>query len=222
MFEYLQIFWIAFVLGLSGAMTPGPMLAYTIHSAVRRGWTVGALVVIGHGIVESTLVVLIFVGAAAFLTDPTALRVVGGIGAALLALMGAMMLLGVRKLSFSDIRAGKAPVSKIDHPVLGGVAMTAVNPTFPLWWAALGVSMVTTYGTSVTNLAVFYAGHITSDLAWYGAVSTVVGQGRSFISDRAYRLFIAACALFLIFFALKFGYAAVTGAQTQMAPPRLS
>jgi threonine/homoserine/homoserine lactone efflux protein len=222
LFEYLQIFWIAFVLGLSGAMSPGPLLAYTVHSAARRGWTVGALVVVGHGIVESTLVALIFVGAATFLTNPATLRIVGGVGAILLALMGAMMLLDAKKLSFSRIREGTGHVSRIDHPILGGVAMTAVNPMFPLWWAALGVSMVTTYGTNVTNLAVFYAGHITSDLLWYVTVSTIVGQGRSFISDRVYRFFIAGCALFLVCFAVKFGYAALTGASAAIAPPQLS
>ena len=185
-------------------MTPGPLLAFTVNSAAKRGSSVGFLIVLGHAIIESTLVITIFVGAATFLTDKTLLRVIGGVGAAVLAAMGVMMLRGLKNLSFSAILSGTSTPSKVEHPLLGGIPLTAVNPTFPVWWAGLGLGLVTTYGTSVANVAVFYAGHITADLVWYLFISLAVGHGRRFISDRTYRLFIGACALFLVWLALTF------------------
>jgi len=45
------IFSLSFVMSLSGALMPGPMLTYTIARAVRSGragWLLGPRVVIGH------------------------------------------------------------------------------------------------------------------------------------------------------------------------------
>jgi len=211
LYTFAQIFAIAFISGISGAIMPGPLLAFTVNSAARRGPKVGVLVVIGHAVVESTLVVLIFVGAAAFLTNVTVLKVLGGAGAAVLAFMAAMMFRDAARVSLSAILSQSAPPSKIEHPVLGGILLTALNPTFAPWWAGLGFAMITKYGTTVPNLVFFYAGHITSDLLWYCTVSSVVGRGREIISDRMYRAFICACALFMLALAAMFAWSAVEG-----------
>jgi len=212
--SFAGIFAAAFVLGLSGAMTPGPLLAFTISSAAKRGPYVGFLIVLGHGILESTLVVLIFLGVATFLKSPLVLRIVGGAGAVVLATMGVMMLRDLPKMSLaaavSGARGGGGTLG-IENPVLGGLALTALNPTFPVWWAGMGVAMVAKYGTTVENICVFYAGHITSDFVWYLAVSLVIGHGRQFISDRVYRIFIGICAAALVAFAVLFAHAAITG-----------
>jgi threonine/homoserine/homoserine lactone efflux protein len=212
--SFAGIFTAAFVMGLTGAMSPGPLLAFTITSAAKRGPYVGLLIVLGHGILESTLVVLIFVGAATFLKNPAVLRAVGGAGAVVLATMGVMMLRDLPKMSLAAAVSGAraaAGTLGIENPVLGGVVLTALNPTFPVWWAGMGVAMVAKYGTTVENVCVFYAGHITSDLAWYLAVSLVIGHGRQFISDRVYRIFIGICAAALVAFAVLFAHAAITG-----------
>ncbi len=211
MSEIVQIFAFSFFVGLSGALLPGPLLAFTVHQAAKRGPHVGAWIVLGHGILESTLVVAIFVGVAGFLQSLTVLRVISVSGAAVMAFLGIMMLRDARKLSLSAVLKGEAPPSKIDNPVLGGALMSALNPTFPLWWATTGLALVAKYGTTVPNIIIFYAGHITSDLLWYYMMSNAIGRGRHLISDRAYKLFIAACALFLVSFAAYLAYCGFTG-----------
>jgi threonine/homoserine/homoserine lactone efflux protein len=57
-------------------------------------------------------------------------------------------------------------------------------------------------------VALFYAGHILADFAWYSLVSGAVAQGRRFLSDQIYRGFLACCGLFLFAFG---GYFAVQG-----------
>ena len=54
--------------------------------------------------------------------------------------------------------------------------------------------------------AVFYSGHVLSDLAWYAAVSESVHHGRRLLSDASYRWLVGLCALLLMAFAAYFGY----------------
>ncbi len=209
------IFVVAFLTGLTGAATPGPLLAFTVTAAARRGPSVGFLVVAGHAIIESTLVMIIFLGAATILNNVALQRVTGAVGAVVLVVMGALMLRDLPKMSLcatlSDaIAEGRRP-SRLQHPVVGGLLLTLVNPTFPVWWAGVGFALVAQYGTTLGNVGVFYAGHISSDLLWYVLVASVVALGRRFISDRVYRVFIGACAIFLIVIALAFAWNAVTG-----------
>ena len=55
----------------------------------------------------------------------------------------------------------------------------------------------------------FFSGHLLADLAWYALISTAVGKGSSFFSDRVYRGVIAACAGFLVVFACYLLYGVV-------------
>ena len=48
----------SFMIGFSGAMMPGPMLGVTIDGSLKRGFLAGPLVVLGHGILELLLVIV--------------------------------------------------------------------------------------------------------------------------------------------------------------------
>ncbi|MBC7104924.1 MAG: LysE family transporter, partial [Firmicutes bacterium] len=75
------LFATAFAVGLSGAMMPGPLLTLTIAESARRGWKVGPLVILGHGLLEGILVLVLVVGFAAVLTRQgvtTAIAILGG------------------------------------------------------------------------------------------------------------------------------------------------
>ena len=54
-----MIFSLSFLLSLSGALMPGPLLTYTIVRTLRtaeRGWLTGARVIAGHAALESVLI----------------------------------------------------------------------------------------------------------------------------------------------------------------------
>jgi len=49
----ISIFIISFLIALSGALAPGPLLAVVIAETPRRGFKTGPLVIVGHGILET-------------------------------------------------------------------------------------------------------------------------------------------------------------------------
>ncbi len=209
-----DIFLFAFTTGLSGALIPGPLLAFNIHSAAKRGAHTGFLVVTGHAILEASIVVAIFAGASRFFQNQTTLRIIAGAGAVTLAAMGIMMIRQAPRLSLAAIVAGEKPPSRIENPILGGFFISLINPSFSLWWIAIGLSLAARVDPTPTNVAVFYSGHISSDFAWYVFVSFIVGFGRKHIPDGFYRGLIVVLALMLIGYACMFGYGALTGVRT--------
>ncbi|MDP2718929.1 MAG: LysE family transporter [Dehalococcoidia bacterium] len=56
------IFTTSFVIALSGAMMPGPLLAVTISEVARRGFWAGPLLVLGHAILELSIVAALAFG----------------------------------------------------------------------------------------------------------------------------------------------------------------
>jgi len=101
--ELWLIFTTAFVVGLSGAMMPGPLLTVAIGESARRGFIAGPLIVLGHGILEAALVAALALGLAAFLA---AAAVAKGI-----ALVGGLFLIYLGWGMFKDARAGKVALA---------------------------------------------------------------------------------------------------------------
>ena len=85
-----------------------------------------------------------------------------------------------------------------------------------VWWATIGLGLVArAQKVGLLGILIFFLGHQAADFAWYSIVSTAVGKGRRFFSDRIYRGIIAVSALVLIGFALYFGW---SGAERLILP----
>jgi threonine/homoserine/homoserine lactone efflux protein len=192
----------SFIVALSGALMPGPLLTVTVGEAARRGFWAGPLIILGHALLEAALVLLLLAGVGVWLHRPAILGVVALMGAGMLGWMG----LGLIRAS----RHGRLQIDSQSHsglnPVLAGVLMSLSNPYWLIWWLTIGLGYVifaARYG--FLGVALFYLGHIAADLAWYSLVSGAVAQGRQFLSDRVYRGFLAGCGLFLFGFGGYFG-----------------
>jgi len=192
----------SFIVALSGALMPGPLLTVTVGEAARRGFWAGPQIIVGHALLELALVALLLIGLGAFLNRPLILGSVGVLGAALLGWMGVMLLKASRYSHLElDPQAGAGL-----HPVISGVLMSAANPYWLIWWLTIGLGYVmfsSKYG--VLGVALFFLGHILADFAWYSLVSGAVAQGRRFLTDGLYRGFLAGCGLFLFAFGGYFG-----------------
>jgi threonine/homoserine/homoserine lactone efflux protein len=196
----------SFIVALSGALMPGPLLTVTVGEAARRGFWAGPLIIVGHAALELALVLLLLVGLGAWLHRPLILGTVAVLGAGLLAWMGVMLLKASRHSRLEFAVHNNFGL----HPVLAGILMSAANPYWLIWWLTIGLGYVmfaTRYGAA--GVALFFIGHILADFAWYSLVAGAVAQGRRFLSDGIYRGFLAGCGLFLFAFGGYFGFQGV-------------
>jgi threonine/homoserine/homoserine lactone efflux protein len=201
------IFATSFVIALSGALMPGPLLTITLSESARRGFSAGPLIVLGHGIMELILVLLLLLGLAPVLSNDYVVGTVALVGAVVLIWMAVGMIRTLPSLTLQPVTAG----SRSTHPVWAGILMSLANPYWAIWWATIGLGYVLySLKMGLPGVISFFTGHILADLAWYATVSFTVAHGRRFMSDRMYRGIIGCCAVALLVFGIYFG---LTGAQ---------
>ena len=163
---------LGFVVGLSGAMMPGPLLVYTIAESMRRGWKTGFLVIVGHAAVEAALMAFILAGVGYMMTSETFVRLVSILG-------GVVMVhtaFGLAKSSWGK-EAGRAEMRY--GAVTGGILFTAFNPGLPIWWATAGARLLLEGMRSAGLFGAFLVvvGHWLADLGWYLLVSVLISRG---------------------------------------------
>jgi threonine/homoserine/homoserine lactone efflux protein len=198
------IFVSSFVIALSGALMPGPLLTATISESSQRGFIAGPLLIAGHGLLELFLVTILILGLAPFFQLPAVFVVSAIAGSAILLWMAGGMLRSLPGLSLNVApRQGR-----LNHPVFSGIVMSVSNPYWIIWWATIGIGYILySRQFGMWGLVFFFTGHILADLVWYSSVAAVVAGGRRFLTDRLYRGLIAICSVFLIAFAGYFAYA---------------
>jgi threonine/homoserine/homoserine lactone efflux protein len=186
---------VAFI-SLSGVIMPGPIFATTIakgYQDARAGLKVSA----GHAVIELPLIVAIFLGFEAVLKDEAVFAAIGIIGGAFLLYMGVSMFR-------TKIDGGQVQGSKLG-PFSAGIALTAVNPYFLLWWATAGASLISlATGFGLMMLPLFAAVHLACDFGWLQFVSFSVNRSRTFLTGERYRLLFGGCGILLVIFALYF------------------
>ncbi len=196
------IFISSFIIALSGAIMPGPVLTLTISESTKRGFIAGPLIVLGHAVLEILLLVLLVLGFADLINNPALLGIVGIAGGSVLLCISFDMLKDIRQIRL-DLSIGK---SARGGPIIAGILTSLANPYWIIWWATIGLGyVIISMKLGFIGVAVFFAGHILADLLWYSAVSLLVSRGRKHISDRIYRGIIGTCAVMLVFFGIYFG-----------------
>ncbi len=132
-FSVPTIFATSFVVALSGAAVPGPVLAVVIGETVRRGFWAGPAIVLGHGLLELLAVALVAVGVAAI--DP------GGGAVAVISVLGAVVLvwvaLGLYRTAHAAGGLGVAadrvdPRGHVGGLVVAGAIVSVANPYWSL------------------------------------------------------------------------------------------
>ncbi|HSA37392.1 MAG TPA: LysE family transporter [Methanoregula sp.] len=198
LYEILSTLVLGFLIGLTGALAPGPTLVATINASLAGNWTAGLKVTLGHIVIETALFFLIILGLAAVASPYTsAIAVIGGIA---LIIFGVMTVSGCRSASLSTT---KAQVTA--DPYMAGLLTSAANPYFWIWWLSVGSALLISSLEGGLILAViFMIGHWGADASWYVFVSTGVAKGRTILSDTIYHRIMAACGVFLVLFGIYY------------------
>lgn len=192
----------SFVVALSGALVPGPLFTFTVAESAKRGAAAGPLIIIGHGMLELSLVVLIILGIVPFLASPSARTLISVAGGIALIYMGYRLIRDSRTGRL--LISGEAGQSGI-HCVLSGVVGSISNPYWSLWWLTIGMGyLVSSLKFGVIGVAVFFTGHILADLGWYSLISLGISKGKKIMGDKGYRFLLFLCGASLVVFGIWF------------------
>lgn len=203
--ELALLFFNSFVVGFSGALMPGPLLAVGIAETPRHGPKTGPIISIGHAISEIAVVVVLALGSASIAENETVTSVIAVIGGLALILMGLSM--GYDALRSRVDYTGTIGDAKASRRFLAfkGITATLSNPFWFVWWATTGLAfLVKSMEFGWIGPVVFYFGHIMSDFVWYTVVSILIWQGKRILMGTGLKILIVACSVFLVYLGVSF------------------
>ena len=223
--NFLSTFWVifsfSFLVALTGAMSPGPLLTYTIIKSVqtsKHGYLMGLWIIIGHAILELGIIILLLLGFSFILKNIIVIRVVGIVGGLILVFFGLSI---VRDVYLGNVSAdflnppdmqnheAASSISRgLENPVIGGIMVSMSNPYWWVWWATIGLAFMTQFDISFRQwpkLVAFFLGHEAGDLIWYLIVSTLSFFGLRHLNKKAYYGILVFCAIFMIIFGIYLG-----------------
>ncbi len=191
-------------ISLSGVMAPGPVTAATIALGARNRFA-GALMAIGHGIVEFPLMILIILGMDAILKSTTTKIVIGFAGGFFLLFMAILMIRSLSRTQNQEVKVTRS------GPVVTGIVLSGGNPFFLIWWASVGLNLaITAVDFGIWAFALFAILHWLCDLIWLSFLSWASFKGAVLLGPRNQRIVLLICSLALLVFGLFFIYNAAT------------
>ncbi len=213
--QALQLGAAAFVVGLSGAMSPGPYLTVTIARTMRKGPLSAALMLVGHALLEALLIIGFAFGLDVFLKRPTVVTALSLIGGAVLLWMAWGLGRGAWTGSIvSDLEHSEEEAVREwrGGSVATGALVSLSNPYWTLWWATIGVKLASD-GLAIGPIGVlaFFIGHELADITWYSFVIFAVSRGRGLLSPRVYRIIMGVLAVVLVVLGARFVVSGIGG-----------
>lgn len=154
------------VISMSGVMAPGAMTAATIAQGTRNRWA-GALISVGHGVVEIPLIFALMLGLHFFFEIAAVKIAIGLLGGLFLLWMGYGMM---RQIQHPQTDQKNSQFSS--GSIAAGIILSATNPYFLLWWATVGLNLaIGAKNLGMIALVVFAIVHWTCDLVWLSFLS---------------------------------------------------
>ncbi|MCL4429613.1 MAG: LysE family translocator [Chloroflexi bacterium] len=165
------------VISLSGVLMPGPLFAVTLKKA-STSKAAGALIAVGHGLVEFPLMFLIFFVLSQFDIPSVVQVAVGLVGGFLMIFMGVQAFRNRHKQE-------EAKASLKRDSVLVGAWTTAANAGFILWWLTIGTTLILNAKLfGLLGFSVFAGVHWLTDFSWYTVVALLIFKSQRFWSER--------------------------------------
>jgi threonine/homoserine/homoserine lactone efflux protein len=195
----LAIFGTSFVVALTGALMPGPLLAVTIGEVTRRGFWAGPLLILGHGILELATVLALIFGLGHLVEDnQSAGHVISIVGGVILVVMGASTVINSRRQKGLPLSV-QGNKGRSGMLLVSGIVISLSNPFWFIWWVGIGLSyLVWAQKLGAAGVAAFFSGHFLADFGWYTLISFVIVSGKKVIKDAVYQWLLFACGIVLV------------------------
>ena len=219
--DFWLIFSFSFLVALTGAMAPGPLLTYTIIKSAgtnHRGYLMGLWVITGHALLEMGIILFLLLGFSYVLRNIIVVRIIGVLGGLILLFFGCSIIrdLFAGRISTRFLNPGeekRAGVHATDNrglknPIIGGITVSMSNPYWWVWWATIGLAFIVQFDISFRQwpkLIAFFLGHEAGDLLWYLIVSSLAYFGMRHMNKKVYYGILALCGIFMILFGMYLG-----------------
>ena len=183
----------AVVISLSGVMAPGPITTVTVGKGSASPHA-GALIAVGHGIVEFPLMMLIYHGFGSLLNLPYVKAGIALVGGLFLVVMSLDMFRGVKRVDIG-------PDSNPHSPLVAGVLLTIANPYFLIWWATVGATLILRSAAfGVGAVLAFAICHWLCDFLWCYFLSALSFKGGQFFGRAFQKVVFAVCGVLLLLY----------------------
>ena len=203
----LEIFVLSFLVALTGALSPGPLLTFTIYKSLKqkRGYLAAIYILLGHATIEFTLIIALLAGASLIFQNIIFLTLVGFIGGILLVIYGIFAIRGVLKTDFETNFTLEENIVKgyKGNSYVGGILVSLSNPFWTFWWAVIGLSLMVSFDITLLmpiEILLFFIGHELGDIVWYLPISIFVYYGGKSLNPRIYKYVLIGCGVFMIVF----------------------
>ncbi|MBL7176690.1 MAG: LysE family transporter [Desulfobacteraceae bacterium] len=223
--SFVSTFWVifsfSFLVALTGALSPGPLLTYTIIKSIKtskRGYLMGLWVIIGHAILEMAIIISLLFGFSFVLENTLVVRTIGIIGGLILLYFGISIVRSVYLGNISTSFIGASDVTDqendqlkkrgLENPVVGGILVSMSNPYWWVWWATIGFAFMVQFDVSFRQwpkLLAFFLGHEAGDLLWYLIVSFLAFFGLRHLNRKIYYGVLLCCGAFMSLFGIYLG-----------------
>jgi threonine/homoserine/homoserine lactone efflux protein len=199
MLSFLSFLITAFFLGLSGGLSPGPLLTLVVTQSLRHGPKEGIKVSMAplftdFPIVLATLYIL------SHLADIQPV-----IGAIFLLGAAFLIFLGCDSLLFEGVDIDVAQIKP--QSVKKGVVANFLNPSPYLFWLSIGAPIVLkAYKNSILSAILFVACFYMVLVGSKILIAIAVGKSRRFLKNNHYVYTVRCLGIVLLIFALLFVY----------------
>ncbi len=186
------------VTSLSGVMMPGPMFTVTIAKSMKSPWA-GALVSLGHAVVEVPLILLVYFGLANFFQNEVVKLVLSVLGGGMIVWMAIDLFRARRKIA----KEGK---DTSYNAFVAGILMSGLNPFFLVWWATVGSLLLMSFigAVGTWGMPFFIIVHWLCDLVWLSIVSVAIYKTHKFWGETVQVWVFIVLSLALLYFGGQF------------------
>jgi len=205
----LEIFVFSFIVALTGALTPGPLLTFTIYKSQKKkkGYLVAINILLGHATIELALIIALLAGASFLFENIIFLTIFGFIGGIFLVIFGIITLRGVLKSGFkTDFILDETIVKGYKgNSYVGGILVSLSNPIWTIWWGVIGFGIMMEFNITLLmpiELLLFFLGHELGDIVWYLPISIFVYYGGKSLNPQIYKYVLIVCGVFMIVFGI--------------------
>ena len=198
----MRVLGLAFVVALSGAIAPGPLLALVISQVLAQGFRAALFLLVGHALIEIVFVVGLRHGLGRLLARPRVRATLGGIGAGVLGWMGVTLWLAAPG---ATLVAGPQAAMAWYGLIVAGIGVSLSNPYFTGWWATVGTGQMAALDLRTNrDYLAFFVGHELGDAAWYLLVAALLAGGRQWLTGGLYQGLLRGCAAAILALAVVF------------------